>query len=241
MVPHRDRRTTKSVTRTPLRPTGYGGIGPSATLPLLDRWGDIDFVVASRICPNGARNAIPAGSCHGLLVVLPTGAASFRSLRGSVPVDNTASPGPGRPRGPSRCPTSTPPGGARRAYALQSRPFQEHTRAAPGVLMPVASRGSASRRASRGQCAEPTHRPTPDLDNFPPGAPRHRVVRHRHPVFATSTVARRAGSDRTLHSLWRRIRCHQRAALSESASQPPNCQRSATTTRIPGFWRPYAV
>ncbi len=39
MVPHRDRRTTKSVTRTPLRPAGYGGIGPSATLPLLDRWG----------------------------------------------------------------------------------------------------------------------------------------------------------------------------------------------------------
>ena len=39
MVSHRDRRTTKSVTRTPLRPTGYGGIGPSATLPRLDRWG----------------------------------------------------------------------------------------------------------------------------------------------------------------------------------------------------------
>ena len=66
MVSHRDRRTTKPVTRTPLRPTGYGGIGPSATLPLLDRWGDIDFVVAPRIRPNGARNAIPAGSCHGL-------------------------------------------------------------------------------------------------------------------------------------------------------------------------------
>ena len=30
-------------------------------------WGDIDFVVAPRIRPNGARNAIPAGSCHGLL------------------------------------------------------------------------------------------------------------------------------------------------------------------------------
>ncbi len=39
MVPHRDRRTTKSVARTPLRPTGYGGIGPSAMLPLLDRCG----------------------------------------------------------------------------------------------------------------------------------------------------------------------------------------------------------
>ncbi len=39
MVSHRDRRTTKSVTRTPRRPTGYGGIGPFATLPLLDRWG----------------------------------------------------------------------------------------------------------------------------------------------------------------------------------------------------------
>ncbi len=38
MVSHRDRRTTKSVTRTPLRPSGYGGIGPSAMLPLLDRW-----------------------------------------------------------------------------------------------------------------------------------------------------------------------------------------------------------
>ena len=46
---------------------GYGGIGPSAALPLLDRWGDIDFVVASRIRPNGARNAIPAGFYHGLL------------------------------------------------------------------------------------------------------------------------------------------------------------------------------
>ncbi len=39
MVFHRDRRTTKSVARRPLRPTGYGGIEPSATLPLLDRWG----------------------------------------------------------------------------------------------------------------------------------------------------------------------------------------------------------
>ncbi len=67
MVAHRDRRTTKSVTRTPLRPAGYGGIGPSATLPLLDRWGDIDFVVPPRIRPNGARNAIPAVSCHGLI------------------------------------------------------------------------------------------------------------------------------------------------------------------------------
>ncbi len=67
MVLHRDRRTTKSVTRTPLRPTGYGGIGPSATLPLLDRWGDIDFVGPPRIRPNGARNAIPAGFYHGLL------------------------------------------------------------------------------------------------------------------------------------------------------------------------------
>ena len=69
MVPHRDRRTTMSVTRTPLRPTGYGGIGPSATLPLLDRWGDIDFVAAPRISPNGARNAIPEGpatDCYGL-------------------------------------------------------------------------------------------------------------------------------------------------------------------------------
>ena len=32
---HRDRRTTKPGARTPLRPKGYGGIGPSATLPLL--------------------------------------------------------------------------------------------------------------------------------------------------------------------------------------------------------------
>ena len=39
MVLHRDRRTTKSVTRTPLRPPGYRGIGPSATFPLLDRCG----------------------------------------------------------------------------------------------------------------------------------------------------------------------------------------------------------
>ena len=69
MVSHRDRRMTKSVTRTPLRPAGYGGIGPSAALPLLDRWGDIDFVVAPRIRPNGARNAIPAGFYHGLLSV----------------------------------------------------------------------------------------------------------------------------------------------------------------------------
>ncbi len=43
------------------------GIGPSATLPLLDRWGDIDFVATPRIRPNGARNAIPAGFYHGLL------------------------------------------------------------------------------------------------------------------------------------------------------------------------------
>ncbi len=30
---------------------------------------DIDFVAAPRICPNGARNAIPAGFYHGLLAV----------------------------------------------------------------------------------------------------------------------------------------------------------------------------
>ena len=53
MVPHRDRRTTKSVIRSPLRPTGYGGIGPSATLPLLDRW-------CHRL-DRGADNAIPKG------------------------------------------------------------------------------------------------------------------------------------------------------------------------------------
>ena len=35
MTIHRDRRATKPVARTPLRPEGYGGIGPSATLPLL--------------------------------------------------------------------------------------------------------------------------------------------------------------------------------------------------------------
>ena len=90
MVPHRDRRTTKSVTRTPLRPTGYGGIGPSATLPLLDRWGDIDFVVAPRIWPNGARNAIPTGFYHGLTgpikakTAFGTGGPDFRILRGAL-------------------------------------------------------------------------------------------------------------------------------------------------------------
>ena len=35
MLFHRDRRTTKPAARPPLRPKGYGGIGPSATLPLL--------------------------------------------------------------------------------------------------------------------------------------------------------------------------------------------------------------
>ena len=35
---HHDRRMTKPVARRPLRPSGYNGMGPSATLPLLDRW-----------------------------------------------------------------------------------------------------------------------------------------------------------------------------------------------------------
>ncbi len=39
MLPHRDRRTTKPEARRPLRPSGYDGMGPSAALPLLDRWG----------------------------------------------------------------------------------------------------------------------------------------------------------------------------------------------------------
>ena len=38
MLCHHDRRTTKPEARRPLRPTGYDGMGPSAALPLLDRW-----------------------------------------------------------------------------------------------------------------------------------------------------------------------------------------------------------
>ena len=35
MLFHHDRRTTKSAAATPMRPEGYGGIGPSRSLPIL--------------------------------------------------------------------------------------------------------------------------------------------------------------------------------------------------------------
>ena len=45
----RDRRMTKPVARRPLRPSGYDGMGPSASLALspdIARWKSIDVVVA---------------------------------------------------------------------------------------------------------------------------------------------------------------------------------------------------
>ena len=64
MLCHRDRRTTKPGARTPLRPTGYDGIGPSAARR---RMGSIDVVVAPRIWPDGARNAALQSSATGCL------------------------------------------------------------------------------------------------------------------------------------------------------------------------------
>ena len=44
---------------------GYGGTGPSAMLPLLGRWGGIEFVLVPPIWSNGARDVIPQGPATG--------------------------------------------------------------------------------------------------------------------------------------------------------------------------------
>jgi hypothetical protein len=50
---------------TPMRPSGSGGAGASASLALLDDGHRIACVAPPCICPRGARNAIPPNSRTG--------------------------------------------------------------------------------------------------------------------------------------------------------------------------------
>ena len=54
---HRGRRATQHAPAIPRRPAGSGGVGPSATLPLLDDAPASDGVAAPRIRPHGVENA----------------------------------------------------------------------------------------------------------------------------------------------------------------------------------------
>ena len=94
MVAHRDRRTTKSVTRTPLCPAGYGGMGPSAVLPLLDRcpvstssrrlaYGPMELVTRSpRVLPRTAMGSGGIAPSRALpLLADQRGSAAARRLR----------------------------------------------------------------------------------------------------------------------------------------------------------------
>ncbi len=56
------RRVTRYSATTPMRPTGYGGVGASPALPLLPDTHGIGFVASPWICPHGARNATRQGS-----------------------------------------------------------------------------------------------------------------------------------------------------------------------------------
>ena len=65
---HRRRRATRYAAAIPVRPSGSGGVGPSASLPRLDDALASDFVAAPRIRPHGVRNAARpntrTGSCR---------------------------------------------------------------------------------------------------------------------------------------------------------------------------------
>jgi len=62
------RRVTRYSATTPMRPTGYGGVGASPALPLLPDTHGIGFVASPWICGapaaggSGARNATRQGS-----------------------------------------------------------------------------------------------------------------------------------------------------------------------------------
>jgi len=57
MPEHLRRRATQYPPATPMRPPGYGGVGASPSLPLLDDAQGIAVVAPPRICPLGAGNA----------------------------------------------------------------------------------------------------------------------------------------------------------------------------------------
>jgi len=61
MQEHLRRRVTRYRPATPMRPAGYGGVGPSAALALLPDAHGIAFVALPSICPHGARNATAQG------------------------------------------------------------------------------------------------------------------------------------------------------------------------------------
>jgi hypothetical protein len=56
MPEHLRRRATQYPPVTPMRPPGYGGVGPSPSLALLDDAHGIAVVAPPRICARGARN-----------------------------------------------------------------------------------------------------------------------------------------------------------------------------------------
>ena len=57
MPEHLRRRATQYAPATPMRPAGYGGVGPSLSLALLDDAPGIAVVAPPMTCPRGARNA----------------------------------------------------------------------------------------------------------------------------------------------------------------------------------------
>jgi hypothetical protein len=61
MLEHLRRRATQYPLVTPMRPAGYGGVGESPSLALLDDAHGIAVVAPPRISPHGARNAARLG------------------------------------------------------------------------------------------------------------------------------------------------------------------------------------
>ena len=57
MPEHLRRRATLYPPATPMRPPGYGGVGPSPSLAVLNDAQGIAVVAPPRIYPHGARNA----------------------------------------------------------------------------------------------------------------------------------------------------------------------------------------
>jgi hypothetical protein len=62
MLEHLRRRATQYPPITPIRPSGYGGVGASLALSLLADAHGIAVVAPPKICPHGARNAAHRGS-----------------------------------------------------------------------------------------------------------------------------------------------------------------------------------
>jgi len=62
MLEHLRRRATRYPPVTPMRPPGYGGVGPSLSLALLDDAHGIAVVAPPKICAHGARNETHWGS-----------------------------------------------------------------------------------------------------------------------------------------------------------------------------------